>query len=192
MVNMELNQPCVGTDGDDVIITYDGDDIIIAGKGDDKVIAGAGNDIVCGGDGDDTLLGNEGDDILDGGEGSNVLSGDVGNDTCIRPSVASNCEKVSKTSLTPVDDCKEILGKWHWFDNGMVLFTEDHKVQWHEPMTGRKGHSAEWKCDAKSGVTTIPWTNGFTDKMKVIASGRSLQGKNNRGMTIWAQRISGN
>lgn len=207
IVDGNTSQPCVGTPGGTVIIGSSGADVIIGGSGSDQVLGGGGDDIICGGAGDDTLMGDEGNDFIDGGEGddhldggdgddtlrggpgSNRLIGKEGYDTCVDAILTSGCESNSNSGGAAANKCEQFLGKWHWFDNGMVLFTDDRRVQWHEPKTGRKGHSANWVCDGTTGTITIPWTNGFTDTMQVIASGSSLQGKNNRGMTIWAQRI---
>lgn len=188
MVNLQADQPCVGGPEDDVIFGSGGDDVISGGGGNDRILGGGGNDTICGGEGDDMLLGESGDDILYGDGGSDVLSGFDGNDTCIGGSVTSNCEVTKAPASADPAVCSRILGRWQWFDNGTVIFNSDNTVQWYTPMTFQKGHSAKWTCDAQKKTFTIPWTNGFTDVMSVIASGDSLQGKNNRGMTIWAQR----
>lgn len=191
IVNMEPGSLCTGTPDRDVIIGSAESDVIFGGDGPDQIIGGDGDDIICGEGGDDTLFGDSGDDVLDGGTGGNVLSAGDGTDSCFgEAQVTSNCESSSRPKSSSVSSgCAGIIGKWHWFDNGLVEFTESNEAQWYEPMTSRKGHHAKWRCDSKNGTVTIPWTNGFTDTMKVIASGTSLQGKNNRGMTIWAQRV---
>jgi hypothetical protein len=188
MVEMELNMPCVGGPGDDFIQGTPGDDVISGGGGNDRIMGHGGNDTICGGDGDDLLFGEDGDDALYGGPGSNVLSGDTGTDICIDGNVSSNCETTKLPVKNDAQFCSRILGKWTWFDNGTVIFNSDNTVQWYTPMTFQKGHSAKWTCDSEKKTFTIPWTNGFTDVMSLIASDSSLQGKNNRGMTIWAQR----
>ena len=88
--------PCVGTDGDDIIYTravtnevyaldgndmiFDsaGDDRLYGGKDDDLIAAGGGNDLVDGGPNDDVLLAGGDNDLLVGGRGNDKLFGGSG------------------------------------------------------------------------------------------------------------------
>jgi Ca2+-binding RTX toxin-like protein len=82
-VNGVPNQPCQGTDGDDVIVGTAAADVIRGGGGRDRIRAGAGDDLVCGEEGDDTLSGASGNDTLVGGPGADRLNGGGGNDTLL-------------------------------------------------------------------------------------------------------------
>lgn len=84
--------------------------------------------------------------------------------------------------------CRKIIGTWHWFDNGTVIVKQDQTAAWYAPITNVAGHTASWKCDPRTQAMTLSWSNGFTDTMRAVADGQNLQGKNNRGMTLWAQR----
>lgn len=79
-VNGAKNQPCQGTDGNDVIAGTAGPDVILGGAGRDRIKGGDGMDVVCGEAGDDVLLGGDGDDFVVGGPGEDRLKGDAGND----------------------------------------------------------------------------------------------------------------
>jgi Ca2+-binding RTX toxin-like protein len=82
-VNGVHDQPCQGTDGDDVIFGTPGPDVILGGGGNDKIRGGAGDDLLCGGAGDDALSGGRDDDTLVGGPGNDSLKGDSGDDTLL-------------------------------------------------------------------------------------------------------------
>jgi Ca2+-binding RTX toxin-like protein len=85
-------EPCVGTNGNDIIYGTseadeiyggNGNDIIFGYEGDDQIAGGNGFDELYGGEGDDQLLGENGKDTLDGGEGADELNGGNGRDTII-------------------------------------------------------------------------------------------------------------
>lgn len=82
-VNGRPDQPCQGTDANDVIVGTEGSDVILGGGGRDRIRGGLGDDLVCGEGGDDTLLGGRGNDTLAGGAGNDRLRGDPGNDTLV-------------------------------------------------------------------------------------------------------------
>jgi Ca2+-binding RTX toxin-like protein len=82
-VNGVNDQPCEGTDGDDVIVGTSAGDVIRGGGGNDKIRAGAGDDLVCGEEGDDRLIGQSGNDTLAGGPGADRLQDSGGNDTLL-------------------------------------------------------------------------------------------------------------
>jgi Ca2+-binding RTX toxin-like protein len=79
-VNGAKNQPCLGTDGNDVIAGTPGTDVILGGGGRDRIKGGDGADVVCGEAGDDVLLGGDDGDFVVGGPGEDRLKGDAGND----------------------------------------------------------------------------------------------------------------
>lgn len=79
-VNGAKNQPCQGTDGNDVIAGTTGPDVILGGGGRDRIKGGDGLDVLCGEAGDDVLLGGDDDDFVVGGPGKDRLKGDAGND----------------------------------------------------------------------------------------------------------------
>ena len=79
-VNGQLNQPCIGTDGDDLIIGTLGNDVIIGLAGEDTLKGRSGEDILCGNAGDDLLLAGSGNDELEGDNGDDVLKGEAGDD----------------------------------------------------------------------------------------------------------------
>ena len=79
-VNGAKNQPCQGTDGNDVIAGTPGADVILGGGGRDRIKGGDGGDVICGEAGDDVLLGGADDDYVVGGPGADRLRGDAGND----------------------------------------------------------------------------------------------------------------
>jgi Ca2+-binding RTX toxin-like protein len=85
-------EPCIGTNGDDIIYGTaeadeiyggNGNDIIFGYEGDDQIAGGNGFDELYGGEGDDQLLGENGKDTLDGGEGADEINGGNGRDTII-------------------------------------------------------------------------------------------------------------
>jgi Ca2+-binding RTX toxin-like protein len=82
-VNGVRDQPCQGTDGDDVIVGTLAGDVIRGGGGRDRVRAGTGDDLVCGEEGDDQLIGASGNDTLVGGPGADRLQDSGGNDILI-------------------------------------------------------------------------------------------------------------
>jgi Ca2+-binding RTX toxin-like protein len=82
-VNGVKDQPCVGTNADDVILGTLGSDVILGGGGNDRIRGGAGDDLLCGESGDDSLSGGRGDDTVVGGIGADRLKGDSGNDTLL-------------------------------------------------------------------------------------------------------------
>jgi Ca2+-binding RTX toxin-like protein len=82
-VNGVRDQPCQGTDGDDVIVGTTAGDVILGGGGRDRIRAGSGDDLVCGEDGDDRLTGSAGNDTLSGGPGADRLQDSAGNDTLL-------------------------------------------------------------------------------------------------------------
>jgi Ca2+-binding RTX toxin-like protein len=79
-VNGAKNQPCQGTDGNDVIVGTAGPDVILGGGGRDRLKGADGFDVVCGEAGDDVLLGGDDDDYVVGGPGEDRVKGDAGND----------------------------------------------------------------------------------------------------------------
>jgi Ca2+-binding RTX toxin-like protein len=82
-VNGVSDQPCQGTEGDDLIIGTLAGDVIRGGGGRDRIRSGAGDDVVCGQGGDDTLVGSLGNDTLVGGAGFDKLRGSSGDDTLL-------------------------------------------------------------------------------------------------------------
>jgi Ca2+-binding RTX toxin-like protein len=79
-VNRVHDQPCQGTDGDDLIVGTPGPDVILGGGGRDRINGKSGNDVLCGEDGDDKLVGGAGNDALRGGEGNDRLTGGADDD----------------------------------------------------------------------------------------------------------------
>ena len=79
-VNGVRNQPCQGTDGDDVIVGTPAGDVIHGGGGNDRILGGSGDDLLCGEEGDDVLKGGRGNDTLVGGPGNDTLDGGAGDD----------------------------------------------------------------------------------------------------------------
>ncbi|OUR91704.1 hypothetical protein A9Q81_17305, partial [Gammaproteobacteria bacterium 42_54_T18] len=70
----------MGTEGDDVIVTWN-DAVIVNGKGgNDKITTFAFDDVISGGNGDDTLDSGSGDDHLYGDAGNDVIQAGDGND----------------------------------------------------------------------------------------------------------------
>ena len=82
-VNGVPNQPCQGTDGDDVIVGTPAADVIHGAGGRDRILGGAGDDLLCGEGGDDVLKGSRGNDTLVGGPGNDKLDGGVGDDVLL-------------------------------------------------------------------------------------------------------------
>lgn len=82
-VNGVRNQPCEGTDGDDLIVGTRDADVIKGGGGRDRIRGGNGDDLLCGGEGDDDLSGSSDDDTLFGGAGEDRLNGGSGLDTLV-------------------------------------------------------------------------------------------------------------
>jgi Ca2+-binding RTX toxin-like protein len=80
-VNGVRNQPCEGTDGDDLIVGTRDADVIKGGGGRDRIRSGDGDDLLCGDEGDDDLTGASDDDTLVGGPGEDGLNGGSGFDT---------------------------------------------------------------------------------------------------------------
>jgi Ca2+-binding RTX toxin-like protein len=83
-------QPCIGTDGDDIIYGTSGPDKIYGGNGSDIIYGDSGDDYIGGGNGEDIIFGEGGNDViiggngrdeLDGGEGDDELRGENGSDT---------------------------------------------------------------------------------------------------------------
>ncbi len=73
-INIPMEGPTEGTEGDDVLVgTPDPDEINGLG----------GNDIITGLEGDDILDGGDGDDRIEGGAGEDTLTGGAGNDTLV-------------------------------------------------------------------------------------------------------------
>lgn len=75
-----LQNPIVGSFGDDRITGTQQPDIIIGFSGSDTISGLNGSDVIQGNEGQDKLYGDEGDDILQGGIGSDQLFGGLGND----------------------------------------------------------------------------------------------------------------
>jgi Ca2+-binding RTX toxin-like protein len=75
-----LQQPVVGSFGDDRITGTEQTDIIIGFSGSDTISGMNGSDVIQGNEGQDKLYGDEGDDILQGGLGSDQFYGGIGND----------------------------------------------------------------------------------------------------------------
>ncbi len=80
IVNGVLNQPCVGTPGQDIIIGTSGNDVILGGGGNDELRGNQGDDELCGEAGNDLLVGATGNDTLRGGADKDMLRGEVGAD----------------------------------------------------------------------------------------------------------------
>ncbi len=68
-----VDDPYLGTSGDDSIEGGTGDELIDAGDGDDFIDGGEGDDTIYGGAGDDLIVDNFGANVLDGGSGSDTI-----------------------------------------------------------------------------------------------------------------------
>ena len=74
-----------------------------------------------------------------------------------------------------------ISGKWKWFNGAEVTFYSNGAV---DASNGAKGN---WQYTGQ--VYVIKWTNGWTDTVTLSTDGRRLNGKNNMGSPVSAQRI---
>jgi hypothetical protein len=75
--------------------------------------------------------------------------------------------------------CQRVVGTWDWFIGPTVTFKDD----------GTGGNSLftfTWTCSG--GNYVLVWSHGYTDRVKLSADGKSLDGKNQNGTHIFASR----
>jgi Ca2+-binding RTX toxin-like protein len=89
-----INNPPMGTSGDDSMIGTPDPDTLIGAGGNDYLSGLASNDVLRGDDGDDVLDGGAGDDRMEGGAGSDTFYVDSAGDVVVDP-VAAGVDRVA-------------------------------------------------------------------------------------------------
>jgi hypothetical protein len=95
------------------------------------------------------------------------------------PTRASRGAHRPTAEKSPAISCQKVLGTWDWFVGPSVTFKEDG--------TGGNGiFTFTWTCS--SGNYVLTWSHGYTDRIKLSADGKNLDGKNQNGTHIFASR----
>lgn len=75
------NDHIVGTNGNDLIVTFEGNDTVDGGNGNDCIVSGNGNNNLSGGNGADIIISGDGNNTVDGGNENDVITLGNGNNT---------------------------------------------------------------------------------------------------------------
>ncbi|NNF32809.1 MAG: hypothetical protein HKN68_01785 [Saprospiraceae bacterium] len=82
--------------------------------------------------------------------------------------------------------CNEVIGEWKWDQYGTVYIFPDGTT---EHIVGDViQNTGKWLCDID--VLKVEWTKtGWSDRLKINASGTRMEGSNQKNMPIVATRI---
>lgn len=107
---------------------------------------------------------------------------------CIDNAMKSHCEAWraevrEEPSTEPI-----IVGKWVWFNRGVVTVNRDGTMTHH--LGGKKRNSGTWRLiDAAERKFELKWKiGGWIDTLTLSLDGKKLKGTNNRGTPVSGTR----